>query len=87
MATLGVNDFGIDENEFGARIFLESNVDDRNAAANADLRRGQADSVRGVHGLEHVGDELLQLFVKARDLFRWFLENGIAEFYDGINHQ
>jgi len=49
MAALGVNDFGIDENEFGARILLESNIDDRDAAANADLWRGQADSVRGVH--------------------------------------
>jgi hypothetical protein len=29
----------------------------------------------------------LQFFVEDRDGFRGFLENRIAEFYDGINHQ
>ena len=42
VAAFGVNDFGIDEDEFGLGIFLEGDVDDRDAAGDADLRRGQS---------------------------------------------
>ncbi len=45
-------------------IFLEGDVDDGDAASDADLRRGEADAVGGVHGLEHVVDELLQFVVE-----------------------
>ena len=38
--------------------------------ADADLRGGQADAVGGVHGLEHVFDELLQVLVEDRNRFR-----------------
>src|ERR1017187_2054344 len=69
VAALRVNNFGIDEDEFGAGIFLEGNVDDGDTAADADLRGGQSDAMGGVHRLEHVFDELLQLFVEDSDGF------------------
>src|SRR5579864_6438278 len=64
MFAIRVNDFRIDKDEFGVGIFLEGDVDDSNAAANADLRGGKPDSVGGVHGLKHVRDKLLQFFVE-----------------------
>jgi hypothetical protein len=87
MFAFGMNDFRIDEDEFGVGIFLEGDVDDSNAASNADLRGGKSDSVGSVHGLEHVRDELLQFFVEDGYGLRRLFENWIAEFYDGINHQ
>ncbi len=42
VAAFGVNDFGINEDEFGLGILFECDVDDRNAAGNADLRSGQS---------------------------------------------
>ena len=84
---LGVNDFGIDENELGVGIFFESYIDDGDAPRNADLRGGQADALGGVHGLEHVVDELLQFFVEGRDFFRGLFEDRIAVLNDGMDHQ
>ena len=49
VAAFGVNDFGINENEFGVGILLEGDVDDGDAAGDADLRGGQTDAVGGVH--------------------------------------
>ena len=34
------------------------NIDDNDTLGNADLRRGQADAVRGVHGFQHVVHQL-----------------------------
>jgi len=36
-----------------------------------------------VHGLEHVFEELLEVFVKTGDGFRWLLQHRVAKFYDG----
>ena len=82
-----MDDFGIDEDELGVGIFFESDIDDGDAATNADLRGGQADTVGGVHRLKHVFDELLQLLVEDGYGFGRLFENRVAEFYDGINHQ
>jgi hypothetical protein len=81
-----VNDFRINENEFGVGLLLEGDVDDGDASGDADLRGGQADSVGGVHRLEHICDEFLQLFVENGHRFGGLLESRIAEFYDGIDH-
>src|SRR5579859_7116264 len=82
-----VDDFGIDQNELGFGIFLEGNVDDGNAASDADLRGGEADTVGGVHGFEHVVEELLQVVVKDSNRLGGLFQNRIAELYDGIDHQ
>ena len=66
---LGVDDFGIDQDEFRLGIFFEGYVDDGNAAADADLRGGEADTVGDVHGLEHVFDEFLEFVVEDGDSF------------------
>src|SRR5256885_4053158 len=52
VAAFGVNDFRIDEDKLGFGIFLEGDVDDGDAAADADLRSGQSDAMRGVHRFE-----------------------------------
>src|SRR5580658_5769009 len=86
VAALLVNDFGIDEDEFGVRILFEGDVNDGDAARDTDLRRGQAHAAGSIHRLEHVLDQLLQVFVKDCDFLGWFFENGISEFNNGIDH-
>src|SRR5580698_28175 len=86
VAALGMNDYGIDEDEPGVGIFLEGDVDDSDAAGDADLRGGQADAVGDVHRLEHVFGELFQFLVEDGDFLGWLLENWAAEFYDGVDH-
>jgi len=87
MLAFGVNDFGVDEDEFGLGVFFEGDVDNGDAASNADLRGSEADAVSGVHGLEHVFDKLFEIFVEEGDGLGRFLENRISEFYDGIDHR
>ena len=70
VAAFCVNDFGIDEDQFGVRILFESDVDDGDAARDADLRRGQTHAARSIHRLEHVLDQFLQFFVKDCDCSR-----------------
>jgi hypothetical protein len=83
---LFVNDFRINQHELGVRVFFEGDIDDRDAASDADLRRGQSNPVSGVHGLEHVIDEFLQFLIECCDRFGGFLKDWIAVLYDGINH-
>jgi len=83
---LGVDDYGIDDDKPGVRVFFEGYVDDRDAASDADLRRGEADAVRGVHRLEHVIGELFQVIVENGDCFGRPLKDRVAKFYDWIDH-
>ncbi len=62
-----MNDFGIDEDDSRFGIFSAGDVDDRNANAFADLRGGETDALRGVHGSEHVFGEFGQFGVKFGD--------------------
>ena len=87
VAAFGMNDLGIDEDQLRLGVLLERDIDNRNAAPNADLRRGQPDAMGLVHRLEHIFDELLQFLVEDRHLFRRLLENSVAVLYDGIDHQ
>src|ERR1700733_4757319 len=82
----GVNDFRVDEDQLGIGIFFEGDVDDGDAPGDTDLRSGQADAVRGVHGLEHVVEEGLQVRVEDGDFFRRLLQHRVAELNDGIDH-
>src|SRR4029077_14285039 len=52
--------------------------------AQANLRRGQANSLGGVHGSEHIVDELLEVSVTFFYKGAGFCEDGIAEFDDRI---
>jgi len=40
------------------------------------LRRGEANSLLGIGGLEHIGDELAQLGIKLGDRFAGFESTG-----------
>ena len=61
---LFMDDFRVDEYEFGLRILLEGYVDDGDTARNSDLRGRQAHAAGSVHRLEHVIDQLFQFFVE-----------------------
>ena len=86
VTAFGVDDLGIRQHQLGFRIFFEGHVDDRQALGDADLRRSQADAVRGVHRLEHVVDEFLQFVVEDGHRLGALLQHRIAKFYDGVDH-
>src|SRR5712692_10551607 len=54
--TFGVNDFGIGKDDLGFGIFPAGDVNDGDANGEADLRSGEADALRGIHGGEHIFD-------------------------------
>src|SRR5262249_27329508 len=49
-------EFGIDHHDQGVRVAAERDVDDENAHRYADLRGGQPNTWRGVHRVDHVGN-------------------------------
>src|SRR5712692_1522891 len=51
-----MNDFGIGEDDFGFGVLAAGDVNDGDAKGKADLRRGEADALRGIHGGEHIFD-------------------------------
>ena len=61
LLALLADELGVDEDVELARLVLGGDVDEEDAVRLADLRGGQADAGRGVHGLGHVVDELLDL--------------------------
>src|SRR5271157_871519 len=84
--SFGVDDLWIHEHDLGLRIFLKGDIDNGDALADANLRRGQTDAVRGVHAFKHVIDKLAQLFVEDGDRGARLLQDRIAEFHDGVDH-
>ena len=84
---LDADDHGVYQHQFCLGVFFERDIDDGETLRDADLRRRQAYAVRRVHGLEHVLDQLAQLFIEDGDDFRRFLQNRVAIFDDGIDHQ
>ena len=85
-AALLLDDLGVDEDQLLFRLFAAGEVDDGDAFGHGDLRRGETDALRGVHGFEHVGDELAQLVVEFGDGFAGLLEDRFGVFDDGENH-
>src|SRR5574341_1339255 len=81
-----VDDLGIDEHDLLRRIFLEGDIYDGNAFGDTDLWRSQAEAVSGVHGFEHVLDELAQLRVKDGHGRGRAFQHRVAVFDDGIDH-
>ena len=57
-------------------------VDHEDALRHADLDRGEADTLGGIHRLEHVGDERLQFLVEAFDGIGNGLQPGVRHFED-----
>src|ERR1019366_5086637 len=81
-----VDDLGVDQHDLGAGIFLEADINHRNALADADLRRRQTDAMGGVHALKHVFDKLAQRVVEYGDGGCRFLQYRVPEFHDCVNH-
>jgi hypothetical protein len=77
---------GLISTSFSSRVFAHAQVDDRDALGDADLRRGQADALRGIHGLKHVGDQLAQLVVEFGDRLARLLQHRLGIFHDRENH-
>jgi hypothetical protein len=86
LLALGGDDLRISQHQLRFGVFSAGDVNDGDVARDADLRRGQADSLGCVHGLEHVLDELLQFGIEARDGSGFFCEDFVTEFDDGVDH-
>jgi hypothetical protein len=82
LLTLTLDDLGVDEHDLLFRVLLEADVDDSEALRDTDLRCGKADALRGVHRLEHLIDEPLQLRVEDSDRLAGFGQNGVGPLYD-----
>src|ERR1022692_1472971 len=81
------HNFRIDEHQLVRRILGVGYVDDGDLAGEPDLRRRQPDALGGVHGLEHVFQELVELRrAEIGDLLRFTLQHRIAVLHDWINH-
>jgi hypothetical protein len=80
------DDLRVDEDAQIARLVLGGDVDDEDAMGLADLRRGEADAGRGVHGLGHVVDELLEGRSHRGDGLRFVAEPRVGVVEDLANH-
>ena len=60
-------------------VFFGGAVEDKNPAQHPDLVGGEADTTSGVHGVEHVFDQMFQGVVKGGDFVGAAGEHGIAE--------
>lgn len=82
-----MDDARIDENDFLRLAFPARAIDDGEALPDSDLRRGQADAFRGVHGFEHVGDELVEFHsVEIGDVLGFLFEDRVRVLDDAESH-
>src|SRR5581483_7375281 len=81
-----VDDLRVHQNEFRVGILFEGDVDDRQPLRNADLGGRQANTVGGIHRLEHVFHQLFQVTVEITDGSSRFLKYRVAKLNDRINH-
>jgi hypothetical protein len=81
-----LDDLGVDQGEDDGGVALAvvvlRDVDDDEAAGDADLGRGEADAGGGDHRLVHVGGEPAQAIVDAADLGGFLAEAGVALQHD-----
>ena len=61
-------------------------IDDENSERHADLRGRQADARRGIHRVDHVVDELLDVAGQLADVGRALVQRGLAELQNRANH-
>ena len=83
MAAFLVNDLRIDQHQLCIGIFLKGDVDHSESFENADLRRGQAYSMRLIHGLKHVFNQFFQFVIENRDASAGFSRTGFPNFTMG----
>ena len=58
---LALDELGIDDDDRARRVAAEREIDDEDPQRDADLRRRQPDARRGIHRLDHVVDEAIDL--------------------------
>src|SRR5271156_284995 len=87
LLAFGINNFGIGEDHFCLGNFSVGDVNNREAQADANLRRGEPYTRGGVHGFEHVRDELLQVVVEFFHPLAGGFEDGVAVFHNRMNHR
>ena len=80
-----VDDFRIGKNNFRFGILSGGHVHDGDTHAQSDLRRGQPDSLRRVHGSKHVFGELLELGVEFCDRRGRLLQDRIGILHDLVD--
>ncbi len=62
-------------------VFADADVDHRDLFTDPDLRRGQTYALGCIHGLPHIGNELIQFFgAEVNDLFRFLFQHRITVF-------
>ncbi len=64
---------------------MKLTVDDREPLRDADLRRGETDALRGVHRLEHLVDQLLELRVEDGHRRAGLRQHRIGILHDLVN--
>ena len=86
---LFVDDLGIDEDDFLRLrvacfgLFAAGNIDHGETAGDGDLRGGETHAVGGVHGFEHVCDELMQFGrIELCDEIGGAFEDGVVQVTD-----
>src|SRR5271166_7111841 len=85
-APFNMDDLRIDQHDLGFGVFLESDIDDRDALADADLGSGEADAVGGIHALKHVVGQFEQFVIELGNRDARLLQDRVTVFDDGIDH-
>ena len=81
-----VNDLRIGQNQLGAGIFFECDVNDGQPLRDPNLRSREANSLGLVHGLKHVLNQFLEFVSELRDRLSKFFKYRISKLYDRIDH-
>ncbi len=76
----GLDDLGIDERIPATHLLLDvPDIHDHHPQRQPDLRSREADALRVVHGLEHVLDQLRQLWIELRYVLGRLPENRVTQ--------
>ena len=81
-----MNDLRIGQDQLGAGIFFERDVNNGKPLRNSDLRSRQTDALGLIHGLKHVLNQLLELVSELPDRLSKFFKYRISKLYDGVDH-
>src|SRR5271154_2649358 len=81
-----MNDVRIRANQFGLGILAQRYVNHRQPQRNANLRRGESHARGRIHGLKHIGDQLLQLLIKSFYRLAGRFQPRRAELHNWMNH-
>src|SRR5215469_4356590 len=88
LPTFRLEDFGIDDDDLFGFAFAVGAIDDGDFLGDADLRGGEPDAFRSIHGFEHIGDQLMQFGrIEFGNVGGFALEDRIAIFDYRIDHQ